>query len=308
MKSIYIRAALFFLFTLAALVPYSPAAASGSEEATLLAFRVEPPAEAGRAVAPSYIIGTAHLKNGENKNLLEHINVFLASSEVAVFESREVKGEVDQSAISDLMFPNVDMRKLYKPETWKFINNQLESSGIKLEYMPFKPWAVFVLLAQTSLEIKKGEIMDMIIYSRAREMKKKICFLESNSAYIFDRIPLEAQIDYIERQARGTDQFKNNSRNELESYFNGDLSALEKTVFEVSPDSREAMIDALWVNSLIVERNKLWMPLIEKHIRKGNCFIAFGAGHLVGKPGILAALREKNYSVIDVSVIKGKKR
>jgi uncharacterized protein YbaP (TraB family) len=50
--------------------------------------------------------------------------------------------------------------------------------------------------------------------------------------------------------------------------------------------------------SLIVERNRNWMPQIDSCFAKPQpCLVVVGAAHLVGRDGLLTMLRRKGYRV-----------
>jgi uncharacterized protein YbaP (TraB family) len=48
---------------------------------------------------------------------------------------------------------------------------------------------------------------------------------------------------------------------------------------------------------LLDDRNKDWIPKIEKAIGEKSSFIAVGGGHLGGKNGVVNLLRAKGYKV-----------
>ncbi len=55
--------------------------------------------------------------------------------------------------------------------------------------------------------------------------------------------------------------------------------------------------NTLPVEVLLDERNKNWIPKIEKAINEKPSFIAVGGGHLGGKNGVLNLLKAKGYKV-----------
>ena len=57
---------------------------------------------------------------------------------------------------------------------------------------------------------------------------------------------------------------------------------------------------------MIVNRNRAWLPAIEKMLsRKGTSFVTVGATHLIGSDGLVAQLRRNGHSVIRLdSVVK----
>ena len=50
---------------------------------------------------------------------------------------------------------------------------------------------------------------------------------------------------------------------------------------------------------LFAERNKAWTTHISRFLaQKGDVFIVVGAGHLVGKDGVLELLRARGFKVV----------
>ncbi len=52
-----------------------------------------------------------------------------------------------------------------------------------------------------------------------------------------------------------------------------------------------------FVHWLLHYRNRMWIPRMERQMRKGPVFFAVGAGHLAGKNGLIALLRKRGYRV-----------
>jgi uncharacterized protein YbaP (TraB family) len=49
---------------------------------------------------------------------------------------------------------------------------------------------------------------------------------------------------------------------------------------------------------IIVERNRRWLPQIEKMLAEGDgTMIVVGAAHLVGKEGVIELLKQRGYTV-----------
>ncbi|HTN41019.1 MAG TPA: TraB/GumN family protein, partial [Asticcacaulis sp.] len=56
--------------------------------------------------------------------------------------------------------------------------------------------------------------------------------------------------------------------------------------------------DPAGYDSLIVQRNRAWLPAIEKALsEKGTTFVTVGATHLIGPDGLVAQLRGHAYPV-----------
>jgi uncharacterized protein YbaP (TraB family) len=49
--------------------------------------------------------------------------------------------------------------------------------------------------------------------------------------------------------------------------------------------------------SIVVDRNRRWIPRIESCMSTGSCFVVVGAAHMVGSDGLIAMLRAKGYRI-----------
>ena len=68
--------------------------------------------------------------------------------------------------------------------------------------------------------------------------------------------------------------------------------------FGYTPERADAEM-AMMEQVLMVERNRMWIPVIEAEAdqAQGPVFIAFGALHLAGHEGVLALLQERGWDV-----------
>jgi uncharacterized protein len=51
---------------------------------------------------------------------------------------------------------------------------------------------------------------------------------------------------------------------------------------------------------LLINRNKNWIPVMEKNMLQSGTFFAVGAGHLPGDDGVISLLRKSGYKVVPV--------
>ncbi|MBK6949221.1 MAG: TraB/GumN family protein [Haliscomenobacter sp.] len=54
---------------------------------------------------------------------------------------------------------------------------------------------------------------------------------------------------------------------------------------------------AAFENLLLVNRNRKWIPIMEKMMSEKPTFFAVGAGHLGGPQGVVQLLRDSGYSL-----------
>ena len=79
-------------------------------------------------------------------------------------------------------------------------------------------------------------------------------------------------------------------------WLSGDASALD-AVMSVHPKELDPLM-----RSLVQDRNPHMADVAEKYLKGGGpCFFVVGAGHLVGKEGVVAILQKRGYTVTQMS-------
>lgn len=96
------------------------------------------------------------------------------------------------------------------------------------------------------------------------------------------------------------DQFIHAENKAINLYLNGNIDALEKllrTTLKWSPE---------YFDELITKRNVVMANGIDTLLKKGNLFIAIGAGHLGGDKGVINLLRSKGHHLRPVLCVYSK--
>lgn len=91
-------------------------------------------------------------------------------------------------------------------------------------------------------------------------------------------LPLKRQAAMLKRKLATMDKEAKILRQHIEMY------AQKKTYYKQD----EILLD---------RRNRKWIPIIEKAIKRQPCFFAFGCSHLFGETGMIRALEEEGYTV-----------
>jgi len=141
----------------------------------------------------------------------------------------------------------------------------------------------------------KNTFVDAWLYNIARDNNKTIVGLESSEAQMallqrHDSTHLRQFKAYL-----NSGKFESNdvSRSLLDIYYEGSIETVFKFMkSNTSPD---------YFKKLIVDRNVVMTSSIIREIHQHTTFIAVGAGHLGGTPGVVNLLREKGYVVTPVS-------
>jgi uncharacterized protein len=183
-------------------------------------------------------------------------------------------------------------------DTAALVTERFKQTGLPMEMIrPMKPWMVMLML--TALEAQKAGLdaalgLDKYFYDKAAAAKKPVIGLETAEYQIdrFDKMPDALQEQMLRSTLTELDAQGDELKGMVTAWQRGDVASLEKTVrtsFTAYPAA---------YTSLIVERNRNWIPQFEMCFTKATpCFVVVGAAHMVGPDGLLALLRQKGYRV-----------
>jgi uncharacterized protein len=279
----------------------------------LLLWKIEPKSGSNYS---TYILGSYHI--GKSCQLQS------PDLESALNEAEEVIFEVDanSSDISQIQLSIIDairykgipenskdsLVNVLKPETYKLLAKKSQAMGLPLDNLAYlRPW-VFMFMLQSSTLAKTNYKpqcgIESMILDRLRSKNKKTSGLETESYQIelimslYEKMDVQDIINAIQEIVKQKDTSQvlsefNSQLDELTSSINsGDLETFEKSVNTMCQNSLEDC------DRLLTQRNKNWIPKIEKIITdtKDN-LIVVGAGHLVGKEGVIKLLQSKGYNV-----------
>lgn len=181
-------------------------------------------------------------------------------------------------------------------ETATLVAGRLKDTGVPLDMMrAMKPWMVMLVL--TALEAQKAGLdpslgLDKYFFDKAKAAGKPVVGLETVQSQVdrFDRMPETLQEQLLQSTVRELDTARDTLDAMVSAWKRGDAAAVEK-MSRRSLDEYPAAY-----TSLIVERNRNWIPQIEACFTKPMpCFVVVGAAHLVGPDGLLALLAQKGY-------------
>jgi uncharacterized protein YbaP (TraB family) len=183
-------------------------------------------------------------------------------------------------------------------DTAALVSERFKQTGLPIEmFRPMKPWMVMLML--TALEAQKAGLevnlgLDKYFYDKATAEKKPVVGLETAEFQIdrFDKMSDALQEQMLRSTLTEMDAQGAELKGMITAWKRGDTATLDKTVrtsFAAYPEAYA---------SLIVERNRNWVPELEKCFsRPKPCFVVVGAAHMVGPDGLLALLRQKGYKV-----------
>lgn len=245
---------------------------------------------------PSYIFGTFHLVCKTDVN-------FSSALKKAIQLSDEVYLELDMDDPATLfgaltllnMKDNKTLKDLYTPENYKKVSGYLQDS-LKLFPVMFqrmKPELLAALLYPKMLGCGNTVSVEDAVMGLAKEYDKEIKGLETmaQQAAIFDSIPYEKQATELLHAIDSLDKAKKEFALLIDAYRVQRLDEIEKQMSAPGTSMAEN------TDILLDDRNRNWVAQLKNITRTKNVFVAVGAGHLVGKNGLISLLKAAGYTV-----------
>ncbi|MBK7872408.1 MAG: TraB/GumN family protein [Saprospiraceae bacterium] len=249
---------------------------------------------------PSYLFGTIHMINKKDFILTDITKSSLSKTQQIAFEIN-MEEMSDFSVLMPLMMKafmadGKTLRDLVSEEDYKLVKAHFDEIGLPLMMLErIKPMFLSAMGAGDMSEMQSnGEMVsyEIELMKLAKAQEKPVAGLETAEFQMsmFDSIPYEAQaemlVESIKSGKEGDDQFDQL----VELYKKQDLNGLQKML---EGDGSIAQYEDL----LLVKRNKNWIPVMAKMMTTNPTFFAVGAGHLGGKQGVIALLRQEGYKV-----------
>ena len=245
---------------------------------------------------PSYLFGTFHLLCKDD------INIGPALKQ-AVTNSSEVYLELDMddpaTLMGGLMLMNMKggkkLKDLYSPEAYKRILNYFKDSlqtplGL---FQGMKPEFLIALLYPKMMPCPAASSVEEAVMQLAKAGDKEIKGLETMAfqASLFDSIPYEKQAEELLSAIDSMEKTEIYFGLMLNAYKNQQLDEIEKITLNPEfgfEDNQDMLLD---------NRNKNWVIQLKEIMKNKPVFIAVGAGHLIGKAGLINLLRAAGYTV-----------
>jgi uncharacterized protein len=246
--------------------------------------------------APSYLFGTFHLLCKDDIN-------FSDALKRAVNNSHEIYLELDlddpATIMGALMLMNMKdgkkLKDLYTADQYQrvsvFFKDSLKTPISLFQRM--KPEFLIALLYPKMMPCNSASSVEEEIMQIGKDAGKEIKGLETMAfqASVFDSIPYEKQAAELLNTIDSLEKSKTDFALMLNAYKKQRLDEIEKIVNTPEFGAVENQ------DILLDNRNKNWVQQLKVIMKKNPVFIAVGAGHLVGKNGLIALLRAEGFTV-----------
>jgi hypothetical protein len=252
----------------------------------------------------SYLLGSIHLLKKEHYPLKKIIeDCFDATDVLAVEANVSSKAMADEglAILQKGMYQNDEsLKNNLSEKTYQLAEEKLKELGMDIQgFQKFKPWMIAMTISSLEL-IKLGFNpnygIDKYFLEKAAE-KKEIAELEGLTYQInlFDSFSKEEMDKFLLSTIIETDQTAKNIETLIDAWINGNTEKTEKNINENLQKYPE--LDAMY-KKLLDNRNENMVEKIIFYLKSNKkYFIIAGAGHMVGKKGIVQLLQEKGYTV-----------
>lgn len=250
-----------------------------------------------------YLLGSLHMVPTNFPPLNKEIEQAFQDSDnlvVEVDESTAAPGQVEQlTKQKGLYAENDSLSRHISKETKALLDKYLANTGITPSVFDvFKPWLAGLTISVTELQRQGFDIqagLDKHFLQEAKASNKKIQELESVDFQInlLSGFSDELQDKLLLQSLLEIQDIQNEAAKMIEAWLTGDAQKMNEVVtaeLGEHPDLKPVY------DKLYAERNVNMEKKIEEYIDKGGSFfVVVGAGHLVGKEGLVQLLQDKGY-------------
>lgn len=248
--------------------------------------------------SPSYIFGTIHIIEEKDYFFPNKYEKALKSCKKLVMEIdlADIMGQLNLM-VKVQMDSGKTLQDMYSEEDYAFILKTAKDSfdtDIRL-FQSMKPLFIQQNLLIKNIVGKNTKSYEMELLGKAQKLGLSTAGLETaeEQITIIDNISLEEQAQMLLESMKNINEDRVNLLKMIQYYKDQNVDSLY-TIAMSKEDMKEHE------ENLLGNRNRKWIPMIEKMVKEEPSFIAVGAAHLGGPEGVLELLRKQGYTVTPV--------
>ena len=249
-----------------------------------------------------YLLGSVHVLKEEHYPLPAVFENAFSNASLVVFETdigAMMKPETQMKLMSKAQLPEEQtLKDVLTEKTYAELSRHLKDSGMP-EVMFTKLRPGFAVMTLAMLELQKEGFdpesgMDLYFYKRTGKAGKTVRGLETldfQLSLICDLSKDEGEA-MMKSSLADLKDAKSKFAELITAWQTGDGASVEKLL------NRAQKEDLAIMKKFLTDRNLSWVPQIEA-LAKGtnNAVVIVGAGHLVGKEGVVELLKQKGCKV-----------
>ena len=246
--------------------------------------------------APDYLFGTCHVAVDLAEALPKEMYGLVEEADRFVMEA-DMSQMVKKEALQRLALQGETLDDLLGAETYQQLATTYEL-GIQAEPLnkmhPFVLSSVLTqkLTAEDASLRSAAQPMDLVLMGLARRNGVATGYLETvdEQLDLFLNRPTEDWVESVKAFLDDAEKEKlvTNLKRVLDTCRRGDTAGAAKAIEEESDE---------WMEQLLSERNRDWIPKLEAFFEGGQTFVAVGAAHLFAQDNVLQLLKKRGYTI-----------
>lgn len=244
---------------------------------------------------PSYLYGTIHMICPDDFIISDKLKNAMTSAKTLYLEM-----DMDDPVIMQDMMKGMQEKEGYKlenifrPEDFiKLKTFMADSIGTDVNaFQQYKPMVLMSLVMMKALPCPMPSSYETTLMTMAKEQQKSVEGLENiaDQMHVFDKMA-----DTTE--ARMIMEYVNDMKKQREYFAKMVAAYKEQDVEKLHAFLKDSPDLAGYEDVMVYDRNRNWIPVIEKAAKKEATFFACGAMHLGGSQGVISLLRNQGYTV-----------
>lgn len=246
---------------------------------------------------PSFLFGTIHMICPEDFSISDSIRSTFNRTGKLYLEIDMDDASLMIKTVQLSMLKQGSIRDLMNSESYtrleRFMKDTIGMPMIMVNKM--KPFTLLSLLYSKILPCRKPESYEQRLLEMAKKQNMEVLGLEKleDQFSVFDKIPDTTEISMIMEMIDNYEIQRTEFAKMVLLYNHKDLNGLANMI-NASPDM------AGFEDILLINRNKNWIPVMEKAMAAQPTFFAVGAGHLPGENGVIGLLKKSGYTITPV--------
>lgn len=243
--------------------------------------------------SPSYLFGTFHMLCATDYTMSEGLKQKLLNTNQLYLEVDITKPGLQQELMTQMMLTETSLDKELGADFHIADKAFQKITGLSLSlFKQFKPFVSISMLALQTLNCPDKIQPETILSNLAKNAKIRIGGLETvaEQAAAINAEPLNSQITSLKKMILQFERSKK-EMNELVRVYQ--LNNADSIYAYLQTQSMSTEFE----QTMLIRRNRNWIPKMLNAMQSAPTFFAVGAGHLGGKEGLLVLLKEKGYQL-----------
>lgn len=247
---------------------------------------------------PSYLFGTIHMICKDAYFWTDKMQSAFDATDKVCMEMDLDDPMLQMQVASKMMLQDgKTLKDFFTEEEYQIIGNYLKDSfDFDIQsFQLFKPVALLMIISQKSMSCENNatESYEKNLMQMAQKNSKEILGLETAEDQLnaLESLPHDSLVKMLIKYSKGDTKSAGYDINDLvNAYTQQDLQTIKTLIGKMEKESGN-------MKGLLDDRNKNWIPKMEKMMQDNAVFFAVGAAHLPSKIGVIYLLRQAGYTV-----------